>query len=361
MDGARRYFSPDYFTAQARFRSAAAKAGGRLEFLPLTAKGPGGEELGIDIAWFGAETPRRLLLHSSGLHGVEGFAGSAIQLQLLDELPGIASDTAIVVVHILNPYGMAWLRRVNENNVDLNRNFRLVGSHRGAPPMYGRVDPLLNPPTPPASDLYFARAAFLVLRHGMSTLKQAVAGGQYEFPKGLFFGGNRLEEGPRKYEAFLMERLAEAEKTIVIDVHTGLGKFAEDILLVESEDYARLRDVFGTRVTALQPDQGSAYRIAGGLEEMIFRVFSKRRPDFIGQEFGTYSGMKVIHALREENRWHQYGAGSLDHAAKRRLKEAFCPDDENWRNAVLRRGRELIQQAVRSLALPLPPGERCRA
>lgn len=28
------------------------------------------------------------------------------------------------MVHVLNPYGMAWLRRVNENNVDLNRNFR---------------------------------------------------------------------------------------------------------------------------------------------------------------------------------------------------------------------------------------------
>jgi len=349
MDGARRYFSPDYFTARDRFRSAAAKARGRLEFLPLTAKGPGGEELGIDIARFGAETPHRLLLHSSGLHGVEGFAGSAIQLQLLDELPGIASDAAIVVVHILNPYGMSWLRRVNENNFDLNRNIRPDGSQTGAPPLYARMDAFLNPRTPPAADLYFAKAAGLVLRHGMNKLKQTVAGGQYEFQKGLFFGGNRLEEVPRKYEAFLMERLAKAEKTIVIDVHTCLGKFAEDMLLVEPEDYARLRDVFGARVTELQPDQGYTYRIAGGLEEMIFRVFSKRRPDFIGQEFGTYSGMKVIHALREENRWQQYGAGGPDHPAKRRLKETFCPDDENWRSAVLRRGRELIQQAVARL------------
>jgi hypothetical protein len=28
------------------------------------------------------------------------------------------ADAAIVLVHILNPYGMAWLRRFNENNVD---------------------------------------------------------------------------------------------------------------------------------------------------------------------------------------------------------------------------------------------------
>src|SRR5438477_12735844 len=128
-----KFFSPDYFTARDRFREAAAGAGGRMETLPLDAKGPGGENLGIDIAWFGAENPRRVLLHSSGLHGVEGFAGSAIQLQLLNDVPTISEDTALIVVHVLNPYGMAWLRRSNENNVDLNRNFLVDEPYAGAP------------------------------------------------------------------------------------------------------------------------------------------------------------------------------------------------------------------------------------
>ena len=75
----------------------------------------------------------------------------------------------------------------------------------------------------------------------MTALKQSVAGGQCEFPKGLFFGGKQMEDGPRQYQAFVKERLAAAEKAIVIDVHTGLGKFAEDSLLVESEDFDRLR------------------------------------------------------------------------------------------------------------------------
>ena len=74
------YFSPDYFIARDRFRECAARAGARLEVLPLEAKGPDGQELTIDIAWIGTDTPNRLLVHSSGLHGVEGFAGSAIQL-----------------------------------------------------------------------------------------------------------------------------------------------------------------------------------------------------------------------------------------------------------------------------------------
>ena len=110
-----KYFSPNYATARTQFRTAVEKAGGRLRALQIDAKGPNGEDLTIDIAWFGAETPKRVLVHSSGLHGVEVFAGSAVQLQWLDEgIPSTSSDSAIMLVHVLNPFGMAWLRRFNE-------------------------------------------------------------------------------------------------------------------------------------------------------------------------------------------------------------------------------------------------------
>ena len=50
-----KYFSPDYVTARNRFRAAVGRAGGRLTSLELTARGPAGEDLTIDIGWFGAE------------------------------------------------------------------------------------------------------------------------------------------------------------------------------------------------------------------------------------------------------------------------------------------------------------------
>jgi len=343
------HFSPDYFSARTRFRESAASRGARLQGLPMTAKGPNAEKLTIDIAWFGSESPRRLLLHSSGLHGIEGFAGSAVQLQLLDNVPALSPDAALVIVHILNPYGMSWLRRVNENNVDLNRNFRPEGSYDGAPATYANLDAFLNPRSRPSYDFFFSKAACYVFRYGLTPVKQSVAGGQYEFPHGLFFGGKQLEEGPRIYEAFLKERAALSQKAMVIDVHTGLGEFAEDSLLVESDDYARLRNIFGERVTALDPTEGSAYRIEGGLQSMIFRVFFKTRPTFVGQEFGTYNNIKVLHALREENRWHHYGDGNLNHPTKHTLKETFCPDNESWRETVLKRGREVVERALEEL------------
>jgi hypothetical protein len=341
-----KFFSPDYFTARNRFREMVTAAGGCQETIPLGAKGPNGEALGIDIAWFGSANPRRVLLHSSGLHGVEGFAGSAIQLQLLNDLPALPEHAALIVVHVLNPYGMSWLRRFNENNVDLNRNFLGDKPYAGAPSTYSILDSFLNPQSPPATDFYTLRAGWLVLRYGMPALKMAVVGGQYEYPKGLFFGGKRLQEVGEKYQAFLAQRLPSVERLVVIDVHTGIGNYGEDILMVEPKDYSRLRPMFGERVASPDPEKSDSYSVRGALNTMFSRAIPKAEVFAITQEFGTYSPTKVLHALREENRWHHYGAGTLDHPTKQILKETFYPKDDTWRESVLNRGRELLKQGL---------------
>ena len=349
-----KYFSPNYVTARAQFRNAVEKVGGRLSALQLDAKSPNGEDLTIDIAWFGAEKPKRALVHSSGLHGVEAFAGSAIQLQWLDEgIPSMPEDSALVLVHVLNPFGMSWLRRFNENSVDLNRNFLGAGEkYEGAPEGYDLLDPFLNPPSPPGWDLYYARAGWLIARHGMSTLKQVIAGGQYEYPKGLFFGGSKLEEGPRKVQAFMQERLESTEHLVVVDVHTGLGPFAYDTLFVHARDegskiYQVMKRTFGERVASLDPDRGPGYRIKGAYDSMYPRVLSDEKVYFLCQEFGTYHAVRALSALRDENRWHHYGDRTIDHPTKEELKEKFSPDDQSWRQTVLRRGRKVIGQALR--------------
>ena len=80
-----------------------------------------------------------VLLHISGTHGVEGHAGSAIQRRLLRRVSSAGSlqnymasiaegckdgdlVPTVVLVHALNPYGFVMGRRVDQDNVDLNRN-----------------------------------------------------------------------------------------------------------------------------------------------------------------------------------------------------------------------------------------------
>ncbi len=324
----------------------ARRASCRIETIPISSPGPAESDLTIDIASFGPEDARRVILHSSGLHGVEGFAGSAIQLQLLDDFPSLPPDTALILVHILNPYGMAWLRRVNSGNVDLNRNFLVGEQYSGAPPAYAELDSFLNPRTPPSRDFYFLKAAWLILRRGMPVLKQAIVGGQYEYPKGLFFGGWKVEEELEKYGNWLRQRLKSAEYVIAMDVHTGLGRFGEESLLVEPGNYETLRKSFGPRVVQLEAERGPAYRIRGGLQNLIYQNALHAQVHFMGEEFGTYSAARVLHALREENRWHHYGRATMGHPVKTTMKETFCPSAESWRRQVLERGAEWIRSAI---------------
>lgn len=342
------WFSPNYAVARDRFRALVSEKGGRCESLLLEAKGPNDEPLNIDIGWFGAERPRNVLLHSSGLHGIEGFAGSAIQLAAIasDQFSPPDGD-AVIWVHALNPFGMSWHRRVNESNVDLNRNFLEPGvPYEGVSDGYKTMHTILNPASPPRFDLFLLRSVVKIIRYGFNTLKQAVTEGQYAYPKGLFFGGEKLEDGPRLYSEWIANNLAGAERVLAIDIHTGLGKSGEDTLLVEAglKDplYLALAEAFGDRVTPWDAGNSVAYQIKGGYPDALPRILRDTKVEFITQEFGTIPALKVLFALREENRCHHYGGGALTHPAKQLIMDAFCPGNDEWRRAILKRGRELL-------------------
>ena len=344
-------FSADYLSARQRFRDHASQAGATLHTLPLDARGPRSEALTIDIAWLGDRAAKRILLHTSGLHGVEAYTGSAVQLAFLRDLPLLDDDCACVLVHVLNPYGMAWLRRANENNVDLNRNFLPDGeAWSGAPDIYRLIDHVLNPRSPPDRDFFYAKALWQSWRHGFGPLKQAVAQGQYEFPRGLFFGGHGLEQGPRLYLSWLAENLGNARYLFAIDLHTGLGRWGGDTLLLEAGRGATAPDALGSALGRRLVDVGAkpavAYEIRGGLGAIMPHALPGVTMDFILQEIGTYPALAVFRALREENRWHHHGEGHLDHPSKRQILEHLCPASRDWRASAIRLGERLMRQAM---------------
>ena len=344
------HFSPDYLTARQRFRNAARAAGAALDALTIDARGPGQEALTIDLARIGPSDARRVLLHTSGLHGVEAFAGSAVQLAMLEDMPVAPDGCALVLAHVLNPYGMAWLRRANENNVDLNRNFlRQDERWEGAPALYPRLDPLLNPPTPPAPDGFRLRLALLALRYGLRAPRQSIAEGQYEFPRGLFYGGRTLESGPRLFLDWLRRNLSQAGYLFALDLHTGLGRSGEETLIAEpganTTPVAELERALARPVVDSAAGQ-AAYRIRGGMGSVLPQALPGVRVDFLLQEIGTCPALTVLHALREENRCHHHAGGDLHHPAKRNLLEALCPVAEDWRGRAVDRGLSLLQAAA---------------
>ena len=348
------YFSSDYAQARERFLTLAKSPGIGLDHYQVDGNGPNGIPLYTDFAWIGTKTPRKILVVQSGVHGVEAFAGAAIQCHLLDDAPTVPGDCALVLVHILNPFGMAWLRRVNASNVDLNRNCLPAGrEYSGVAKEYAMLNKLINPSSPPAKDLFLLRVLYAVLRHGFAPLKQAIALGQYEYPSGLFYGGAKLEQEPQRYRKWLRQHIHGPEKLWVVDLHTGLGRFGQcqlfPALTVNQRTLEALRVSLGDTM-ATDKFQAGAYDIIGGVADLFKEMFASAQPVYLTAEFGTYPALRVLHALREENRCHFYVAHDHGHPAKQRLKEALCPSADSWRSRVLRQGRTMIDKLLAHMA-----------
>ena len=115
-------FSGNFVQARQRFLAAAGDCGIATLAFPISAQGAQGEDLSMDVAVVGDKDPQNIILLTSGIHGVEGFLGSAVQTAWLQKVGSNQMPlgrTAVVLVHALNPYGFSWIRRANENNVDL--------------------------------------------------------------------------------------------------------------------------------------------------------------------------------------------------------------------------------------------------
>jgi hypothetical protein len=277
------------------------------------------------------------------------------QLELLDwELP---DPPRIVLIHSLNPFGFAHSRRFTEDNIDLNRNFLRTGEeYRGAPPGYFALEPILNPRTPPTrAECYTLRAAWTVLRQGMPALRQAVAAGQYEYPRGLFFGGT----GPAEIHQILKQQfprwLGSSERFLHLDFHSGLGRWAEYKLLLDTplspRHQQQMTQFFRDNEYEVCHADGISYQARGGFGEWCTEQAGDRDYLFLCVEFGTYPALKVLAGLREENRAEHWCAPDDPRrtAAQAKLRELFFPASAEWRQLVYERTRSILYRSLEML------------
>lgn len=347
-------FSDNYFQARSDFLVAASASSAEVKSFPIKATGPQGQELFIDVAWLGKSDAKKVVLHISGTHGVEGFVGSAIQRAILQEGVKHPEDCAVVMLHCLNPWGMAHLRRVNESNVDLNRNLRLDGKFSGATAAYKEINNFLNPVGEPFHfDFFLIRALWLVWRLGLQNFVQAVAGGQCDFPKGLYFAGQIIEESNLILSNWVKTALQSVEQCVAIEVHSGLGNFGQQTLFTNlklSDPHSKkMAEIYGQELSSDDPKEGIGFRTPGDLMNSVPAMLPAARVSWILQEFGTLPKIEVLKALRAENQYHHYACNvDLNHWSKINLKETFNPPDIGWREKVVAMGVDLFAKTMKS-------------
>lgn len=354
----RAQFPRDYRHSRALFLEAATAAGARLRSILLPdLRGPDGEELFCDVARIGAHDAARSLVLISATHGVEGFCGAGAQVHALQGglLGGTEADLSIVLVHALNPYGFAWLRRTDADNVDLNRNFIDHDRPHPANEAYDSVHGFVAPKAWQGAGRDKAErelAAFLDA-NGMRALQIALSGGQYQHADGLFYGGRRASWSNRVWRSVLADECAAARLVAVIDYHTGLGPRGVCELIAgaasASDEGKRAASWYG-QVT--MPGGTSQAPSASGYMGLTMPDGSSGRLGVhVVAEFGTVPFDPVFDALRADNWLHAHGAldSELGRTIKAQMRATFYGDDDAWRGQVVEQSDALIAQALRGL------------
>jgi Protein of unknown function (DUF2817) len=312
-----------------------------------------------------------LVVHVSGTHGIEGYAGSAIQIAYLanrrqnkEEDPTV--HPTVVLIHAFNPYGMAKHRRFNENNVDLNRNglsdaeWSTFAIQHWNYDTFERLRPFFVPSLVgtyfwPSVVKTMALAVVSIANYGIPTLKEAMVGGQYHDPSAIFYGGKKREVSYDVLDAwlqtFLPSHTTRDDVVTWIDVHTGLGKSGEDTLLTKADALNRHEICHWFNGTQCSVDDAASVnqgyeQVRGGVIDHIHRTHfasatTRQQPLLFVQEFGTIPLILVGLALILENAAHQQG---LDWSL-RTTRHAFYPPSAAWRIKTLQNGLRVIEQA----------------
>ena len=355
-----RAFSRDWAEARAKFVDAARRAGAGHRTWPHPLKGPAGEALCTDTAWLGPRDAPRALVVIAGTHGVEGFCGSGPMVGLLrgDAALGLPPDTGVLLIHGVNPHGWAWLRRVTEENVDLNRNWVDFDAPLPANPGYEALHAHLVPASRDPGVRAAAQAACdaYAAEHGAHALRVASSSGQYTHPDGGFYGGAGPTWARRTSEAILAESLPRARTVAIVDMHTGLGPYGYGEPICNhapgGERVRRARAWWGDSVT--EPLLGtSSSQEKWGLTEFGYeRALAHADIAFVALEFGTYPEARGTAVLRDEQWLHAHGdpLGAEADAIRAATRDHFYPPHDDWKEMVLFRAWQVWRQGLAGLA-----------
>lgn len=301
-----------------------------------------------------AQAQTNLIVLTTGVHGMEGYIGATMLDVFFREIyPTLdTADTGVLVVANVNPYGMKYFRRYNENNVDLNRNFILdwdtfdLSSNKE----YPKVDTFLGPTGKIGNGLWHEVGFYLSLgktaiTDGADTISDALLTGQYEYPQGVYYGG-RGDEASTVYLKDVFSRCLDSdyENIVHIDLHSGYGPRYNMVIfnsIYETMNEAESQAAFGyDHIIAY--DSESFYATTGDTTDFFYRLAEQKQAQAelfsTCFEFGTIGDefFDTILSLKytiDENRNHWYPTDNATSAeiVRQNYLELFYPTETAWR------------------------------
>jgi hypothetical protein len=340
---------PNYVESRNKFNALAKELGATL--VSYVHETPANElpPLSTDTAYLGSVQAPTLVVISSGTHGVEGYAGAACQYRFMQNYRERyeSEHIAYLLVHAVNPWGFFHDRRVTCEGVDLNRNFaefpvRPVSA-------YGKYHDMLVSNFRPLPLGLLNELRFLVYgltRKRRRALQAAITCGQYEYPEGLFFGGFASTQSRQLWERILATNVQQQRRIVLLDIHTGLGKWGNGDLQPSSKIFQEMSAWFHGDLKSMAAGQSVSAIVAGTLTSAFSRMFAV--PSYaVGLEFGTKSALSVLNAMRADHWYCQHRADLPEQLGRRireRMRNVFAPENPDWYQRIAQRFDQVMAQ-----------------
>ena len=344
-------FYDSYEDIRAHLQELTQDLGVEISSYPVDAE----DDLYIDSFYLPSQGEKtNLVVLTTGVHGMEGYIGSVMLDVFFEEIyPTLDQEnTGVLVVANVNPYGMKYYRRYNENNVDLNRNFILdwetfdLASNKE----YPKVDSFLQPTGKMGNGLWHEVGFYLSLgktaiTDGAGTISDALLTGQYEYPQGVYYGGNGDEASTAYLKDVFGQCLDSTYENIVhIDIHSGYGPRYNMVIfnsVYETMTEAESQEAFGYDYI-IAHDSESFYATTGDTTDFFYRLAEQKQADAelfsTCFEFGTIGDdfFDTILSLKytvDENRNHWYPTDNAvtDAIVHENYMELYYPTETAWR------------------------------
>ena len=313
------------------------------------------DELYIDNIYLPSkEKKENLIVLTTGVHGMEGYIGSVMLDVFFEEIyPQLDTDTTgVQIIANVNPYGMKYMRRYNENNVDLNRNFILEwdGFDYSSNKDYPEVKSFLQPEGKIKNAFWHEVSFYLSLAKeaitkGADKVSDALLTGQYEYPQGVYFGGTKDEKSTTYLKEVFNDCLdGEYDNIVHIDIHSGYGPRYNMVIfnsVYDTMTEAQTKEAFSYDYV-IANDSESFYATTGDTTDYFYRLAESKNSDkelfSTCFEFGTIgdSFFDTILSLKytvDENRQYWYPTDNkvASEVVFEHYKELYYPTEIQWR------------------------------
>ena len=210
------------------------------------------------------------------------------------------------------------------------------------------------------NQFFYLIAIGKLLKESMGVLRQAVLLGQYDYPEGIYFGGQDFEPQIDSLQKILPGIFAPYKTILAIDLHTGYGSRRVLHLFpnpVNDPDIKEKTEAVFEERPIDWGDSDDFYIISGHFTDNFLRNINPEALYlYMVFEWGTndsqktFGSLKSLQSIINENQGFHYGYKNRKQEQRviNSTLELYYPESEAWRSEVIESGRDMLKLVLRT-------------